>query len=68
MLLSATCVVSNADSPAIIHRRDAVHLLECTIEIGRMLEATAVCDVLYRQSGFGLQQMACLLHLYLQHV
>ena len=68
MLLSTTYVGSNADSPAIIHRRDAVHLPESTIEIGRMLETATIGDVLNRKSGFGFQQVSCLLHLYLQHV
>ena len=68
MLLPVAYVSSKADSSAIIHRRDAVRLLEGTIEIGRMLETAMLGDVLNRKSGFGLQQVSCLLHLYLQHV
>lgn len=48
---------SNADSLAIIHRRDAVHLLEGTIEIGCMLETAAVGDVFDRQCRLAIQQV-----------
>ena len=33
-----------------------------------MLETAMLGDVLNRKSGFGFQQVSCLLHLYLQHV
>ena len=51
-----------------LHRRDAEHLLEGTVETGRVLETAAVGDVLDRQSGFGFQQVPCPLHLDLQHL
>ena len=68
MLLSATCTASHADSPAIVHRCDAVYFLEGIVEIGRMVEAAAFGDVLDGQSVVGFQQVACPQHLYLQHV
>ena len=53
-MLSLDHALSNADSPAIVHRRYTVHLLESTIEIGSMFEATAVGDVLDVQGTFAV--------------